>query len=221
MHSTPPLTGRPNCSGLLGRTPLRPPPPQHDAAGPPPLFRSSRPDSIETPRSGPARKSGNPLFRSSRPDSIETKLLSAPHMMHGRAYCSGLLGRTPLRLKLLKRFHRPRSLDCSGLLGRTPLRPYVRTTEVTVGEASLFRSSRPDSIETPDPLGPIYADITDCSGLLGRTPLRRRHPVRPRWSYPHCSGLLGRTPLRLRPDLPSRKPIGRLFRSSRPDSIET
>ena len=110
----------------------------------------------------------------------------------------------------------------------------------------LFRSSRPDFIETFLSLNFLMRMTTYCSGLPGRTSLRRRHPVihifvfdalfrssmpdfiETRGTPPlppillHCSGLPGRTSLRhvlgrLGHDgFPSR-----LFRSSRPDFIET
>ena len=38
--------------------------------------------------------------------------------------------------------------------------------------AILFRSSRPDSIETELHLWCSSTSLADCSGLLGRTPLR-------------------------------------------------
>ena len=109
---------------------------------------------------------------------------------------------------------------CSGLLGRTPLR--LRTSRWTrVGGWLLFRSSRPDSIETLLRFAFPLAKGKNCSGLLGRTPLRL---VLLPWvglGVAYCSGLLGRTPLRQgrgsQPDYVA--PV--LFRSSRPDSIET
>ena len=68
--------GSVNCSGLLGRTPLR-----HIGAVPvggvrDRLFRPSRPDSIETRGIEiPNRCYVVLLFRPSRPDSIETRKL--------------------------------------------------------------------------------------------------------------------------------------------------
>ena len=86
------------------------------------LFRSSRPDSIET---GPPHlwrpSPGCGLFRSSRPDSIETSA-QVEAASSAASYCSGLLGRTPLRRELKK--------------------------QQGGGGQGLFRSSRPDSIET-------------------------------------------------------------------------
>ena len=133
------------------------------------------------------------LFRSSRPDSIETGGGSAGR--RGAATdCSGLLGRTPLRLPAglvplvaplaLFRSSRPDSIetdqtpqmrervsDCSGLLGRTPLRLRPWWSRPGVGYG-LFRSSRPDSIETAVRPGAQTGAPGHCSGLLGRTPLR-------------------------------------------------
>ena len=61
----------------------------------------------------------------------------------------------------------------------------------------LFRSSRPDFIETMGSPGFVAQSHTDCSGLPGRTSLRH--------------GLDG----------PFRDSLAELFRSSRPDFIET
>ena len=60
---------------------------------------------------------------------------------------------------------------CSGLLGRTPLRPesiYFGTRNAFI----LFRPSRPDSIETSRAVASRSRHHPHCSGLLGRTPLR-------------------------------------------------
>ena len=125
IETPPPCTPTPlnprHCSGLLGRTLLRPGQPALRALGRVLLFRPSRPDSIETrqPESRPR---------------------------HAAAHCSGLLGRTLLRRggaeegvlghRTLFRPSRPDSIE-------TPTRPgsYARVM-------SLFRPSRPDSIET-------------------------------------------------------------------------
>ena len=65
-----------DCSGLLGRTPLRRVAATDATRYYDTLFRSSRPDSIETPgRRGRYRWTPG-LFRSSRPDSIETVMQS-------------------------------------------------------------------------------------------------------------------------------------------------
>ena len=87
--------------------------------------------------------------------------------------------------------------NCSGLLGRTPLRQTVSGKHLE-SDTVLFRSSRPDSIETVAERSQTAAQRYHCSGLLGRTPLR------------HLAGLMV-----------ERDPPARLFRSSRPDSIET
>ena len=63
-----------------------------------------------------------------------------------------------------------RGEHCSGLLGRTSLRLWeVRGGD---GDGFLFRPSRPDFIETFHFLSQ-YGSIRICSGLLGRTSLRR------------------------------------------------
>ena len=157
-----------------------------------------------------------PLFRPSRPDFIETA--AWPFSPGGPCYCSGLLGRTSLRLG--RRMCGRRS---SGRLFR-PSRPDFIETELasnlTEPVSRLFRPSRPDFIETGDgpaidvqwaglfrPSRPDFIETSrssrlggavplDCSGLLGRTSLRlgiRRRDGRRRYN---CSGLLGRTSLR-------------------------
>ena len=83
------------------------------------LFRSSRPDSIETLLSCGQWARSKRLFRSSRPDSIETRHIRKG--CHHLADCSGLLGRTPLRQGAVPGLGLG-VMDCSGLLGRTPLR---------------------------------------------------------------------------------------------------
>ena len=135
-----------NCSGLLGRTSLRPPQPADIRYFPFALFRPSRPDFIETLHLNSLYGKFAGLFRPSRPDFIETSA-----MFHGTRsitmYCSGLLGRTSLR--------------------HAPL--YVPALEVPL----LFRPSRPDFIETRVTWGTLHDDSgRDCSGLLGRTSLR-------------------------------------------------
>ena len=109
------------------------------------LFRSSRPDSIETYSDQFVGAEDGVLFRSSRPDSIETRN-RARWVLELTAYCSGLLGRTPLRHCF--RLYEAVALgaDCSGLLGRTPLRHNTAPAQRRLG--------------------------SNCSGLLGRTPLR-------------------------------------------------
>ena len=109
--------------------------------------------------------------------------------------CSGLLGRTSLRLR--RQWLRVRiRVDYSGLLGRTSLRQNVIADH-------NFRVN------------------PHCSGLLGRTSLRRLdHQPHPHHA-PHCSGLLGRISLRQSLEKLSRQDLKQLFRPSRPDFIET
>ena len=139
--------------------------------------------------------------------------------MRVRVDCSGLPGRTSLRLVVTGGSHVPES-DCSGLPGRTSLRPGERVDAVVHAKVQLFRSSRPDFIETSMP-GVPRSFRGHCSGLPGRTSLRpdvevvvRVHrpilfrssrpdfieTVLPAWSpaalLRHCSGLPGRTSLR-------------------------
>ena len=68
---------------------------------------------------------GEPLFRPSRPDFIETYTSLVPSCW-ARRHCSGLLGRTSLRLFDRGPVERS-SQNCSGLLGRTSLRQDVLT----------------------------------------------------------------------------------------------
>ena len=111
--------------------------------------------------------------------------------------------------------------NCSGLLGRTPLRR-DQGRQARIRPGGLFRSSRPDSIETGPRPGVVPWGAADCSGLLGRTPLRRGASLSKIPTVrPYCSGLLGRTPLRHQHVARPVNPPGGLFRSSRPDSIET
>ena len=157
------------------------------------MFRSSRPDFIETLPRFTFLAAAAELFRSSRPDFIETCagfLISC--MTH---YCSGLPGRTSLRHNL-----------CFPGCGRF---------------VGLFRSSRPDFIETPKASSRERTSGFNCSGLPGRTSLRPLTRLIEALVEPNCSGLPGRTSLR-------RIAVGRgdlnrvlLFRSSRPDFIET
>ena len=135
-------------------------------------------------------------------------------------------------------------LHCSGLLGRTSLRQLRELVEPRTC-AILFRSSRPDFIETLIREISLPARTPYCSGLLGRTSLRRRFNTPTAMSSTNCSGLLGRTSLRLlvqwrgcnggvdcsgllgRTSLrhavarSTPQTLAQLFRSSRPDFIET
>ena len=182
------------------------------------------------------------MFRSSRPDFIETH----PHEYRTRGQgpnCSGLPGRTSLRrgiplsprdgVRALFRSSRPDFIEticsvvafgdvlrnCSGLPGRTSLRPAVSSSPNSASK--LFRSSRPDFIETRLPKPVRERRRANCSGLPGRTSLRPPQVRHILALLPDCSGLPGRTSLRP----PSRRPLRSsrctLFRSSRPDFIET
>ena len=63
--------------------------------------------------------------------------------------------------------------NCSGLLGRTSLRlPEFGCCDFHAVPL-LFRPSRPDFIETWVRHDCFVGDLRDCSGLLGRTSLRR------------------------------------------------
>ena len=64
------------------------------------LFRSSRPDYIETSGTSSLRLFFIILFRSSRPDYIETPAEQQPEPP-AQPDCSGLLGRTTLRLNAI------------------------------------------------------------------------------------------------------------------------
>ena len=160
-----------NCSGLLGRTSLRQ---QPDGVDPvcqvAELFRPSRPDFIETQDQRSSGGMPHKLFRPSRPDFIET--------------CRG--GGGPIRWP-----------DCSGLLGRTSLRLEAEPQEPY--GVRLFRPSRPDFIETTFSPRRLPEGSYHCSGLLGRTSLRLGVLcLCERITHMDCSGLLGRTSLRQR-----------------------
>ena len=92
---------------------------------------------------------------------------------------------------------------------------------ITGSLLELFRPSRPDFIETPQirHTAPLYGD--DCSGLLGRTSLRLTAVVAAFEAMGDCSGLLGRTSLRQGIGDKLARDLGKLFRPSRPDFIET
>ena len=91
-------SNRSDCSGLLGRTSLR-----HTKAITSEeiygwiLFRPSRPDFIETENRHSSGQYAPELFRPSRPDFIETHV-GLNQLVDVRRDCSGLLGRTSLRL---------------------------------------------------------------------------------------------------------------------------
>ena len=138
-----------NCSGLPGRTSLR--------------------HNMLTQR----LRSRLGLFRSSRPDFIETEN-DSPEPTESTPDCSGLPGRTSLRLRQSPIVRTLVASDCSGLPGRTSLRhlsPLILLHDV----GQLFRFSRPDFIETHVLRGGREAYAPDCSGLPGRTSLRRVH----------------------------------------------
>ena len=161
--------GRSDCSGLPGRTSLR---------------RLGRRQACRGSRR---------LFRSSRPDFIETQP-ARTHSPARQRYCSGLPGRTSLRL--------------------------VSPAYDTPGLSGLFRSSRPDFIETSDIVSPSPSREL-CSGLPGRTSLRRVERVQQLLAVVHCFGLPGRSLLRRAHLIYVALCLDPLFRSSRPDFIET
>ena len=95
------------------------------------------------------------------------------------------------------------------------------SSDPPLSPSELFRSSRPDFIETGWGWSTILV-MANCSGLPGRTSLRPRRRAPTNTTTPqHCSGLPGRTSLRLRARRRGRKRSDGLFRSSRPDFIET
>ena len=108
--------------------------------------------------------------------------------------CSGLPDRTTLR-HFRATIQWPRALHCSGLPDRTTLRPEAPPGVFAVVRP-LFRSSRPDYIETSQRLFRRFGGF-DCSGLPDRTTLRL--------AALSIFARVSRT----------------LFRSSRPDYIET
>ena len=120
-------------------------------------------------------------------------LAGAPSV--NKPYCSGLLGRPILRHYDCPPQQFRSELDCSGLLGRTTLRSGLGSARP--GHCgSLFRSSRPDFIETcPDARPP-------------QLPSRLFRLSGPDFIE---TGVPPPTPSALSP----------LFRPSRPDSIET
>ena len=172
---------RTNCSGLPGRTSLRPYGVFLVFGAGNKLFRSSRPDFIETETkkerlvADEANCSGLPGRTSLRRVHGYTGLVG----LNGN--CSGLPGRTSLR-RILQSCSSPGSTDCSGLPGRTSLRRTPCALLYTI-LMQLFRSSRPDFIETGFLSGLVVIDLGNCSGLPGRTSLRhrpghRQHPRR-------------------------------------------
>ena len=163
-----------DCSGLLGRTSLRPRKVERLFSECRTLFRPSRPDFIETVESTIIEDKLYVLFRPSRPDFIETlRIICAQSFLY---HCSGLLGRTSLRREAAG-VSMAVAADCSGLLGRTSLRQ-DRADEEFHRSDGLFRPSRPDFIETTMPPFGGQKPIQNCSGLLGRTSLRLIVPER-------------------------------------------
>ena len=159
------------------------------------MFRSSRPDYIETGQTvaiiGP---NGSGLFRSSRPDYIETTG-SARSSFTAGSNCSGLPDRTTLR-PVSQRATNSFALYCSGLPDRTTLR--LNTSQEAVYKSlALFRSSRPDYIETGRL--PVFG-----LGLCALFRSSRPDYIETEWVYDKHRGQ-----------------IALLFRSSRPDYIET
>ena len=119
---------------------------------------------------------------------------------YARPDCSGLPDRTTLRRYRLYRSESQRS-HCSGLPDRTTLRP-ANIASGLACRSSLFRSSRPDYIETSCAKRHQQSAWMDCSGLPDRTTLRHVDLEEMRF-HPRgdCSGLPDRTTLRLRADL--------------------
>ena len=137
------------------------------------MFRSSRPDFIETQRHVNRNSASPRLFRSSRPDFIETtrnRGVAAASATH----CSGLPGRTSLRRHSRVERYNP-CADCSGLPGRTSLRLRSSSHAGCARRRRLFRSSRPDFIETLVERVHAVDPARNCSGLPGRTSLRREY----------------------------------------------
>ena len=182
------------------------------------MFRSSRPDYIETQTIAVLWWEKKVLFRSSRPDYIETTRFG--RFISGSDYdCSGLPDRTTLRQRW-RSGATDTSIHCSGLPDRTTLRPFVI---VYVHDNSLHNcSGLPDRTTLRPPLE-VYCHIGGhvyCSGLPDRTTLRQVAALGSQADVGYCSGLPDRTTLRRIPIyIRDFDPL--LFRSSRPDYIET
>ena len=135
--------------------------------------------------------------------------------------CSGLQDRTSLRLLASCPIQFFGLSDCSGLQDRTSLRRILHR-DGPPDSLGLFRSPRPDFIETYNTLRLCSTSLQDCSGLQDRTSLRRFDP---RFAQRHftgdCSGLQDRTSLRRVDGCSGPGVAARLFRSPRPDFIET
>ena len=139
--------------------------------------------------------------------------------MRGPVDCSGLQDRTSLRRGGF-RLGGGGGLHCSGLQDRTSLRPSVDRVCLEAA-VELFRSPRPDFIETRGLLVGLGILLCDCSGLQDRTSLRRQGFFTQRRWVVDCSGLQDRTSLRPGCGRSHRPSGARLFRSPRPDFIET
>ena len=110
------------------------------------------------------------MFRSSRPDYIETVNVGEELSRHP-INCSGLPDRTTLRLSM----ERPTPPGLA-LLFRSSRPDYIETFIrffwLEFGNFPLFQSSRPDYIETSLlPETPLH--YRNCSGLPDRTTLRQ------------------------------------------------
>ena len=105
---------------------------------------------------------GEPLFRSPRPDFIET--MSASGSCLASNYCSGLQDRTSLR----RCGYGVQNAYCLRELFRSPRPDFIETLLAGIGTTEisyrLFRSPRPDFIETfpfleykmwPSPIVPV------------------------------------------------------------------
>ena len=181
------------------------------------LFRSSRPDYIETLSPRPSADAVEKLFRSSRPDYIETLISTS----------------CPSSRPALFRSSRPDYIETWGHvymraqrseLFRSSRPDYIETMrsgDMFLGVPLLFRSSRPDYIETALRATTSAPSLRNCSGLPDRTTLRPPRARRRCWACRHCSGLPDRTTLRPSLVNASAEVASRLFRSSRPDYIET
>ena len=161
------------CSGLPGRTTLRHPGSllYEDAVGS--VFRSSRPDYIETTglRQYPTRSLPG-VFRSSRPDYIETCV--DQHLMV--AYTPVFRSSRP---DYIETWQNPLARFKKGIVFRSSRPDYIETWRDGNGPNAgqkVFRSSRPDYIETLSACSTRWSSLTECSGLPGRTTLRRPIP---------------------------------------------
>ena len=164
--------------------------------GEPGLFRSPRPDFIAH-----AHRRGE--SRAHRRDCSGLQDRTSLHRPYARLQepalrrdCSGLQDRTSLHGLRSARPDRLRHRDCSGLQDRTSLRQSVDTA-LHSGKG-LFRSPRPDFIETLFSTLSVIFTPWDCSGLQDRTSLRGVLPggggATP--LVGDCSGLQDRTSLR-------------------------